>query len=126
MKSILRITVVSILALTTIGLRAQTLSPQEFESKMKVSKGITLLDVRTADEFGRGHLPNAVLLDYYRNDFKDQLSRLDKNKPVFVYCASGGRSHSTCSLLKDQGFTQVFDLQGGFRAWTQAKKPAVK
>lgn len=112
--------------LASVGLRAQTLAPQNFESKMRETKVYQLLDVRTEGEFSQGHLKDAVSMDYYRNDFKDQLSKLDKNKPVFVYCAVGGRSNAASGIMKSMGFKQVFDLQGGIRAWTQAQKPVVK
>jgi rhodanese-related sulfurtransferase len=123
----IRITVILVLIiLSAVGIRAQVLTPKDFEIKMNESKDRLLIDVRTQDEYRQGHLPNALLLDYYSRDFNDQLSKLDKSKPVFVYCASGGRSNAAARVMKDMGFKQVFDLQGGFRAWSQAQKPIVK
>lgn len=102
------------------------LSVSDFEKKMASSTTKIILDVRTADEYHSGHLPDAILIDYYKNDFKQQLSKLDKNKPVFVYCASGGRSGSTAEVLSDMGFKQVYDLQGGINAWKREAKKIVK
>lgn len=104
----------------------QKIGPQEFETAISVSKTFTLLDVRTLEEYEAGHLKDAVLLDFYQSDFKKQLSKLDKTKPVFVYCAVGGRSGSTASILVELGFKKVYDLKGGIQSWRQEGKAIVK
>lgn len=112
--------------LISVGLRAQLLAPENFENKMREVKVYQLLDVRTPGEFSQGHLKDAVLLDFYRKDFREEILKLDKNKPVFVYCAVGGRSHAAAETMRGLGFKQVFDLQGGYQAWSQAQRPVVK
>lgn len=102
---------------------AERLPPENFEKKLSTVSEKIILDVRTEDEFSKGHLADAVQIDYYKSDFKNQLTKLDKNKPVFVYCAAGIRSNSAAKILTDLGFKQVYDLQGGFNAWSDAKKP---
>jgi len=102
------------------------LNVNDFEKKLEVTKEKTILDVRTKDEFGQGHLANATMIDYYKSDFKQQVSKLDKTKPVFVYCAAGGRSSSASGILIELGFKNVYDLQGGMRAWVAAKRAVVK
>jgi len=102
------------------------LTVNDFEKKLEVTKDKIILDVRTKDEFGQGHLADATMIDYYKNDFRQQLGRLDKTKPVFVYCAAGRRSSSASEILIELGFKNVYDLQGGMRAWAGAKKPVVK
>ncbi len=111
---------------THICAQSIQLNPNEFEKKLASIKDKTVLDVRTKEEYGQGHLANATMIDYYKDDFKQQLAKLDKSKPVFVYCEAGGRSGSACKLLHNLGFSQVFDLQGGRRGWVGAKKPVVK
>lgn len=106
--------------------KSQLLAPQDFEVKMTQVKNYTLLDVRTQEEYDKGHLADATLIDFYNNDFKKELSKLDKAKPVFVYCAVGGRSGSTAKALIDMGFTEVYDLRGGIESWVKAKKNVVK
>lgn len=101
------------------------LSVADFEKKMATSPTKTILDVRTAGEYQSGHIQDAILMDYYKSDFKQQLSKLDKNKPVFVYCASGGRSGSASDILSDMGFKQIYDLQGGINAWKRDSKKTV-
>lgn len=50
-----------------------------------------LLDVRTPEEFAEGHLDGAVNLNWFEDDFKEKAAKLDKNKPIYLYCKAGGR-----------------------------------
>ena len=104
----------------------QLLSPSDFGKKLSLVKDKQLIDVRTIDEFNKGHINNAMMIDYLKDDFKSRLLKLDKTKPVFVYCASGARSSASASILSELGFNQVYDLKGGFRAWSAASKPTTK
>ncbi|MBS1488433.1 MAG: rhodanese-like domain-containing protein [Bacteroidetes bacterium] len=56
------------------------------------------------------------MIDFYRDDFKEKVAKLDKSKPVFVYCLAGGRSKSAAKIMADLGFAAVYDLSGGYRA----------
>lgn len=105
---------------------SQVLNPESFEKKLNTASTKIVLDVRTQEEFNKGHLENAILVDYYKNDFKEKISKLDKDKPVFVYCAAGGRSGSASKLLTELGFKEVYDLKGGFNAWSTEKRPVKK
>lgn len=69
---------------------------------MKEKADKIILDVRTAGEYADGHIPGAVMIDYYKNDFRQQINKLDKSKPVFVYCASGVRSSSAAKSLSSR------------------------
>jgi rhodanese-related sulfurtransferase len=108
------------------GKRAEVLTPEKFEQKLSATPTRILLDVRTPEEYSEGHLAEAQLINYYNSDFKNQLSLLDKTKPVFVYCKSGRRSGASADLLIELGFTEVYDLEGGFTAWAERKYPVVK
>jgi len=105
---------------------SQVLSADEFEKEMNATEEKTILDVRTPGEFSAGHLANAKNIDYYRKDFIQQVSKLDKNKPVFVYCKGGGRSGSATEMLTGLGFTKIYDLEGGITFWKQDNKPVTK
>ncbi len=85
-----------------------------------------ILDVRTAEEFGSGHLANAVNLDYYSPDFKSNLGKLDRNKEYLVYCRTGARSTAATQIMADLGFTKVHNLSGGIVQWTNARYPLNK
>jgi rhodanese-related sulfurtransferase len=54
-----------------------------------------------------------------KEDLKGNQKKLDKNKPVLVYCAAGGRSASAAKDLKKAGFKKVYDLEGGYDAWKE-------
>ncbi len=99
---------------------------QNFETKLKATKGPILLDVRTRGEYASGHITGAIELDYYSNDFKARANKLDKTQPVFVYCASGVRSNAAVGVLTNLGFKEIYDLRGGIRSWAQSGKAIIK
>lgn len=99
------------------------LLPTEFAEKIKTQTAATLIDVRTPDEFAKGHLENAQNIDWRSNDFGKQIETLDKSKPVFVYCLSGGRSASAASAMREAGFKEVYELEGGIMKWRGANLP---
>jgi len=76
-----------------------------------------LLDVRTEGEYLVSHLKNAQNICVTSDDFQKKAASLDKEKPVYVYCKGGGRSSKAAQILKDMGFTKVYDLQGGLKNW---------
>ncbi len=98
----------------------------DFEKKAASIKNKTILDVRTAEEYKEGHLVGSILIDYYGSEFKNQVNKLDKSKPIFVYCKGGGRSSSSCEILKDLGFKEVYNLQGGITDWKKAGKAVIR
>jgi thioredoxin 1 len=104
----------------------KTVAAADFEKKAAAMKDKIILDVRTAEEYKEGHLSGASQIDYYGTDFKSQVSKLDKSKPIFVYCKGGGRSSSSCEILKDLGFKEVYNLQGGITDWKKAGKAVIK
>ncbi len=99
------------------------LSAIEFAEKLKEMPTFTIIDVRTPDEFSKGHLANANNYDWNGNEFDNQIATLDKSKPVFVYCLSGGRSSSAASKMRSEGFKTVFELDGGIMKWRGANLP---
>lgn len=96
------------------------LSVSEFADKLKATPDATILDVRTSGEYAGGHIQNSKNVDWNGNDFDTQTASLDKAKPVFVYCLSGARSASAASHLRSQGFTAVYELEGGMMKWRAA------
>ena len=93
----------------------------EFEKLAKAGNGTTL-DVRTPKEYDEGHLKGSINMSYFDKDFKNQVGKLDKDKPVYVYCHSGGRSSKAMNIMKSQGFTAVYNLTGGYAAWKNLHK----
>jgi len=88
-----------------------------YREQISSKKDIQLIDVRTAAEFESGHLPNAVNIDYNANDFEQKISALNKTKPTYVYCLSGGRSSSALALISKIGFKEVYNMKGGIMQW---------
>lgn len=78
----------------------------------------TILDVRTKKEYDDGHIPNAVQIDFYSPQFKDEIAKLQKDKTYYVVCRSGSRSGKTCGMMVELGFKRVFNLEGGMLRWT--------
>jgi thioredoxin 1 len=106
----------------TLAQAQSTLSPDDFESNLKQSTTAQLIDVRTSDEYQKAHLLNAKNADVKGGNFEQDMNGLDKNKPVFVYCLSGGRSAIAAKKMVEAGFKEVFELKGGFLKWTSAGK----
>ena len=79
-----------------------------------------ILDVREADEYASGHLPEAKNIP--TSKLADRVSELEKfkDKPIIVCCASGMRSSKACGELKKQGFEKLYSLSGGVDAWVGA------
>jgi len=85
--------------------------------------GTVLLDVRTVPEFDAARIAGAMLADWYRPDFTDQIGGLDPNAPTVVYCRTGQRSADAARLMEALGFTEVYDMAGGIVAWYEAGLP---
>lgn len=101
----------------------QNLNVNEFEQGIAQNGGAVIIDVRTPMEYHEGHLKNAKLIDISEPTFEKQIEQLDKSKPYYVYCRSGGRSSNASQIMIQKGFTKVYNLQGGIMAWLGAKKP---
>ena len=99
------------------------LSAKAFADKIKELPNSSIIDVRTPDEFSKGHILNAQNVDWNGNDFSKEIATLDKSKPVFVYCLSGGRSSSAANQMRSEGFTQVYELDGGIMQWRSENLP---
>lgn len=88
------------------------------------AKDVQFIDVRTPGEYSGGHAPKAsnFPLDVLESD----LTKLDKNKPVYVICQTGRRSQKGSEILQKAGFTQIYNINGGTSAWVEAGFPIVK
>jgi len=84
---------------------------------------LVVLDIRTPEEFAAGHLADAVNIDYYDDDFEDQLQQLDLEVPYVMYCNSGNRSSNALPVMDTLGFAEVYELDGGIQAWYSAGLP---
>jgi rhodanese-related sulfurtransferase len=84
---------------------------------------LVVLDVRTPEEFAEGHVADSTLIDIYEADFADRIAALDPDVPYVVICRSGNRSSQAVALMRDLGFSDVTDVDGGILAWNAAGLP---
>ena len=99
----------------------------QLQATQYMNQGKTLiLDVRSADEFATGHLPNAKNIPLA--EINNRLKEIEKSKNavVITVCATGVRSSNAVSVLNKAGFAQVFSLEGGTEAWKTQGMPIVK
>lgn len=76
---------------------------------------VILLDVRQPKEYNLAHIPGAVLIPL--PELGDRLAEVDREKPVLVYCAVGGRSRVAAQMMAGKGFKRVYNVAGGIKAW---------
>lgn len=91
----------------------------QFKTSLNAISAPQLIDVRTPEEFSRGSLNGAVNMNFRSDNLEAQLNTLDKTKPVFIFCQSGGRSGKCYKKMKDMGFSEVYDMEGGYGAWSK-------
>ncbi|WP_168796673.1 rhodanese-like domain-containing protein [Cognatitamlana onchidii] len=101
------------------------LQPEKFCAFID-SDSVVIIDVRTLEEFNNGHIPNAINIDYYSDNFKDLVKGLDSLKPIGIYCRSGKRSDKSIVHFKEVGFKQIYNLHGGFLNWIEKDLPVLK
>ena len=95
----------------------KTVKPEDFAQKINSTSQPQILDVRTPKEFSDQHLDNAVNINWNGDDFDKKVAELDKSKPVFVYCLSGGRSSKASGKLAELGFKEIYEMEGGIVKW---------
>ena len=102
-----------------------TVDANKFEGLIKSSK-VQLVDARTAEEYASGRIPGATNIDVKKDDFKQLTEeKLNKDKPVAIYCRSGKRSLIGAGILKNAKF-KVINLRGGIMEWEKAEKSISK
>jgi thioredoxin 1 len=99
------------------------LSATEFAAKIKEIPTAPVVDVRSAEEYSSGHLQGSKNINWNGENFESEIVKLDKTKPVFVYCQSGRRSAAAANHMRSLGFKEVYELDGGISSWMQANLP---
>ena len=102
---------------------ATSLTAAEFENGISSKDSIQIIDVRTPGEYANGHIKNTLLADWNNAaEFNRRIAYIDKNKAVYVYCQSGGRSADAAKKMRADGYEKVYELKGGLNAWNAAGK----
>lgn len=89
----------------------------EFKQLIEKEEGV-IVDVRTPQEYLRGNIKNSKNINISDN-FSEEIQKLDKNEPIYVYCAVGGRSSRAMQMMQQMGFKEVYNLMGGYNAWSR-------
>ncbi len=98
-----------------------------FSSLMSENSDNTkIIDVRTSGEFQAGHIPDAMLIDFYAKNFVERVKALDKDTTYLLYCRTGNRSGQTLKLMRNLGFKAAYNMKGGMNKWAPAKYPVIK
>ncbi len=92
------------------------ISPEEAKIRLDSGENITLLDVRTLDEYNSGHIPGSILVPLHALENEISSRVPDKNMAIVAYCATGRRSRRACEILIRLGYRSVYDL-GGIGSW---------
>ena len=122
----LRILFITLVSIIFFSCNAQTnkdvklVDAKEFSTEIKSDDSPQILDVRTPQEFNEQHIANATNIDWNGSTFEQQAQYLDKDKTVYVYCKSGGRSAKASSKLAEMGFKDIVELDGGITKWNDA------
>jgi len=99
-----------------------SISPAEVYEIINNDEDYIILDVRTQDEYNKGHLDKALLIPV--DELEGRIDELDQNNPIIVYCRSGARSNRAANILIGNGFNEVYDM-GGILGWQEAGFPVV-
>jgi rhodanese-related sulfurtransferase len=96
---------------------------QEFKRRWDAGEKVTLIDVREESEFAAGHIPGALHLGkgIIERDIEGIVPDVDQE--IFLYCGGGFRSALAADNLQRMGYQRVVSVDGGWRAWTEAKYP---
>ena len=94
------------------------LDQDEWVKKCKLLRDSKIIDVRTPQEFQDYRIPDSENIDFYDpQNFVKKITPLNKEASYFLYCKSGVRSYNSCSIMKDMGFKNVYNLVGGISEW---------
>ncbi len=96
----------------------QLLDKNTFEDAIS-RRRIQLVDVRTPEEYEAGHIEKATNIDFLADNLEQNIQEINKDRPVFIYCRSGGRSGQAAELMKKLGFKKIYDLRGGYLSWSE-------
>lgn len=90
------------------------LQPQDL-SDLNLRDELTIFDSRDANSFTQAHIPGARMIE--DREIQKLILQKKRNTPVVVYCYHGNSSKDICNLLCGMGFSEVYNLEGGWQAW---------
>ena len=106
--------------------RIREVNVAETQQWMRDDKNVKLVDVREDNEWNDAHAAGAIHLGKGIIERDIEMTVPDKNTELILYCGGGYRSALAADVLQDMGYTNVFSLAGGWRAWKEAGAPTEK
>ena len=94
----------------------KVVSTEEMQTLLELDD-VQLVDVRSPKEYSEGYIEKSQNIDFNSPTFDKDITKLDKEKPVVLYCKSGGRSAKCAKKMKEAGFVKIYDLEGGISKW---------
>jgi len=107
--------------ITTSKQKVEKFDTFQFNEKMIQLRIYNIVDVRTPEEFAQASIPKSKNIDFNGDSFEAELAKLEKDKPLFIYCKSGARSAKAVEKAKEMGFERIIELEGGMDAWKASK-----
>ena len=104
-------------------------SPNQAAKLIDQKKGdsdFVILDIRTPGEYQAGHIPGAIMIDYYSNNYVDQINQLDKSKSYLVHCRSGNRSGRSMEMFRKLKFNKIYHMSSGIIGWNSEGLKLIK
>lgn len=102
----------------------QDVTVEQAKELIRNTAGLVILDVRTLDEFNSGHIEGAMCIPV--NTLQGNISKLDPQSYILVYCGTGTRSAQASTILANNGFRHVYNMLGGLMAWKAANNTVVQ
>ena len=113
-------------AITQINRDVSPVEAHDLIIENQDNEQFVILDVRTPEEFADGHIENAINIDVNSGQFREDISKLNKNDTYLVYCRSGRRSDNARDIMEELGFSDVYNMTGGIIDWENEGYPVVK
>ena len=107
-------------AFTALAADSNYVKNATLAARLDAGQGPVVIDVRTPDEYARGHVPGALLMPIQTFPTEMQRLAVDKSHPIVVYCELGPRAGLAKAALRLAGYTEVFYLEGHMRAWRES------
>jgi len=106
------------------GFKKDNIDSEKFDLLRK-KKDYILLDVRTKEEYINERIADSLLINFYSQDFLEEIKSLDKKTGYLIYCRSGHRSRTALDIMNNLGFQKSFNLIGGIIEWKRQGKPTI-
>ena len=129
MKTKVLLFLIALFAATTDEISAQNvvnIKSNDVSGFLKKNKTVTILDVRTPEEFNSGHLEGAINIDIRNQDAVNKINALNKEAKYLVYCRTSNRSGAITDYMVKNGFKDVTKMENGIVGWNANQYPLVK